>query len=122
MAEANASQEKQQDKGFFAAAGKLIESVRTQVNPVISYFSEPLLRDGMVGGAWRQGAEEFWQLLKAFPDTIQAQASGTLMNPTQGEVAEGRRPAKPATLKEVLAMDTSNVPQQENGQDQGLSM
>ena len=48
--------------------------------------------DGTIAAAGRQGADEIGVALKAFPDAIQTQEIGTLWNPTQGEVAEARRP------------------------------
>jgi hypothetical protein len=41
--------------------------------------------------AGRQGADEIGQALKAFPDSIQVQEPGTILNPTQGEIADSNR-------------------------------
>ncbi len=114
------SEKSQTSDGFFAAAGRLIESLRTTVNEAVGPIAEPLMRDGTLAAAWRQGADEAWQGLKAFPESIEGQAAGAILNPTQGEVAEARRPNEPATLEDVLTMDTSNVKQQENSKDLGM--
>jgi hypothetical protein len=121
MAEPKASQDNAKDAGFFAAAGKLLESVRTPVNNTISIVSGPLMRDGWVARARSQGADELWQALRAFPDRIEAPTIGAHLNPAGAEF-EPHGAKEPATLGEVLAMDTSNVPEREKGQDQGLSM
>jgi hypothetical protein len=46
--------------------------------------------DGVLAAAGRQGADEIGTALKAFPDAIQAAETGTIFNPTQGEVAQAR--------------------------------
>jgi hypothetical protein len=49
-----------------------------------------LTRDGVLAASFRQGADELGAALKAFPDSIQREESGTILNPTQGEIAAGR--------------------------------
>jgi hypothetical protein len=46
---------------------------------------------GTLMAAGRQGADEIGQALKAFPDSIQVQEPGTILNPTQGEIADSNR-------------------------------
>jgi hypothetical protein len=46
---------------------------------------------GTLMAAGRQGADEIGQALKAFPDSIQVQEPGTILNPTQGEIADNNR-------------------------------
>jgi hypothetical protein len=115
-------QDKANEAGFFASAGQLLQSVRSTVNDRISVVSEPLMRDGMLGAAWRQGTDEIFQGLKAFPDGIEGHASGTLNNPTKGEVADARRPHDAKSLDDVLAMNSPYVPPQDKGLDQGREM
>jgi hypothetical protein len=122
MADVNQVQDKANEAGFFAAAGQLLQSVRSTVNDTISVVSEPLMRDGMLGAAWRQGADEIFQGLKAFPDGIEGHASGTLNNPTQGEVADARSPDKAKSLDDILTMNSPYVPPQDKGLDQGREM
>ena len=52
---------------------------------------DKLTADGHLAAAARQGADEIGQALKAFPDAIQTQETGTLWNPTQAEVTNSRR-------------------------------
>ena len=47
--------------------------------------------DGTLAAAGRQGIDELGAALKAFPDAIQVQEYGTIFEPTQGEIAAGRR-------------------------------
>jgi hypothetical protein len=47
-------------------------------------------QDGTLKAAGRQGIDELGAALKAFPDSIQAQESGSIFNPTQGEIAADR--------------------------------
>jgi hypothetical protein len=47
--------------------------------------------DGHLEAFGRQGIDELGAALRAFPDSIQVDESGTLWNPTQGEVAEDRK-------------------------------
>jgi hypothetical protein len=46
---------------------------------------------GTLMAAGRQGADEIGQALKAFPESIQVQEPGTILSPTQGEIAESNR-------------------------------
>jgi hypothetical protein len=50
-----------------------------------------LTEDGVLAAAGRQGIDELGAALKAFPDAIQVQETGTLWNPTQGEIAADRQ-------------------------------
>lgn len=52
---------------------------------------DAITRDGMLAAAWRQGADEIGVALKAFPESIHAEEPGTLLNPTQGEIAADRK-------------------------------
>ena len=51
-----------------------------------------LTKDGTLAAFMRQGADELGAALKAFPDAIQTQETGTVWNPTQGEIASRRSP------------------------------
>lgn len=50
--------------------------------------------DGVLAASARQGADELGAALKAFPDAIQVQETGTLWNPTQGEIAADRQQSR----------------------------
>src|SRR5262245_14125011 len=52
---------------------------------------DALTADGVLAAAGRQGTDELGAALKAFNDTIQTQESGTIFNPTQGEIAADRK-------------------------------
>jgi hypothetical protein len=117
-----AGEQKQKQEGFYAAARDLLDSVRAPINATIDVVAEPLLRDGTLAAAFRQGAEELWQGLKAFPDTIQVHEPGTILSPTQGEIAADRRPETDVTLDNILAMNTPHQPEQDHGKDQGLGL
>ena len=56
-----------------------------------SLLVQKATQDGHLAAAVRQGIDELGAALKPFPDSIQAQESGTIFNPTQGEVAAGRK-------------------------------
>ena len=60
---------------------------RNAVNAII----EPITRDGTLAAFGRQGADELWAALRASPDTIHAEEPGTILNPTQGEIAASRK-------------------------------
>lgn len=82
---------------------------------------DAITRDGTLAAAGRQGADEFAQALKAFPDSIGVDEPGTIMNPTQGEIAADRRempsPSEIARDKTPYRMEQD----QDQDQDQDLS-
>ncbi len=57
----------------------------------VSLLVHKAMQDGTIKAAGRQGIDELGAALKAFPDAIQAHEAGTIFNPTQGEVAAGRK-------------------------------
>ena len=57
----------------------------------VSMLVRKATQDGHLAAAGRQGVDELGAALKAFPDAIQAHETGTIFNPTQGEVASGRK-------------------------------
>ena len=57
----------------------------------VSLLVHKATQDGHLAAAGRQGIDELGAALKAFPDAIQTQEPGTIFNPTQGEVAAGRK-------------------------------
>jgi hypothetical protein len=46
---------------------------------------------GALSAALRQGGKEIGEALKAFPDAISVSEPGTILSPTQGEIAEANR-------------------------------
>ena len=57
----------------------------------VSLLVHKATQDGHLAAAGRLGVDELSAVLKAFPESIQAQEAGTLWNPTQGEVAADRK-------------------------------
>ncbi len=78
---------------------------------------EAMNRDGTLKAAWRQGADEFAIALKAFPDSIGVDEPGTILNPTQGEIAADRKTKLP-TPSEIARDKTPYTTDQNQGNDQ----
>jgi len=97
-----------QNEGFFANAAATIKATQQAVNTRIDAVTEPFLRDGMLAAAFRQGAGELYEALKPFPQSIQVDEPGTLLNPTQGEIAADRKPAQQSPSE--IARDASPSP------------
>ncbi len=70
---------------------KAAEYAVTAVATVISTAWHALTKDGYLAAAFRQGLGELAEATKAFPESIQVHEPGTLWDPTQGEIAAGRR-------------------------------
>jgi hypothetical protein len=49
-----------------------------------------VMKDGTIKAAFRQGAGEIGEALKAFPDSIQVRELGTVLSPTPGEISQDR--------------------------------
>lgn len=81
---------------------------------------DALKKDGMLAAAFRQGADEIGVALKAFPESIHAEEPGTLLNPTQGEIAAAREMDRLPTPSEIAKNRTPYTP--EHGQDHGQDM
>ena len=116
------------DKGIMAAAREVMASVRETINSFHEPVSEPLLRDGMLAAAFRQGIDEIWQGLKPFPETIQAHEPGTFLNPLPSEIAESRRPDVAVDIERRVSpaeIANSNVPrgpELDQGKDLGMGL
>jgi hypothetical protein len=111
-------QQNQQQDGFFANAAAAVKAVQQAVNEPIDKLTGPVMRDGMLAAAFRQGAGEIGEALKAFPQSIQVQEPGTLLNPTQGEIASARDPEKMPSLSEIAAGQPLPGAQPDNGKQQ----
>lgn len=72
-----------------SGAGKAVAFAFGSVSKLIDKATE----DGHLAAAGRQGIDEMGEALKPFPDSIQAHETGTIFNPTQGEVAADRKAA-----------------------------
>jgi hypothetical protein len=117
MATSKANQDQQQKEGFFANATAAVKAVQQAVNAPIDKVTGPILQDGMIAAAFRQGAGELYEALKPFPQSLQVNEPGTLLNPTQGEIAAARE-EKPPTLSEIAAGKPAAAPEPDNGKQQ----
>lgn len=77
------------------------------VATVIAKVWHGLTSDGTLAAAARQGADELGSALKAFPESIQVQETGSIWNPTQGEIAADRSNANAATGKGFSSTHTA---------------
>ena len=71
--------------------GGMVESVVLGAVSIVASLWNAVTADGTLAAAGRQGIDELGAALKAFPDAIQAQETGTIWNPTQGEIAADRQ-------------------------------
>jgi hypothetical protein len=94
-----------------------VADLRKAVNSII----EPFTRDGTLAAFVRQGADEIGMALRAFPETIHAEEVGTILNPTQAEITNSRKPRLP-TPSEIAADKTPYRPEPGHDQDHGRGM
>jgi hypothetical protein len=113
-------QNQPQNEGFFADAAATIKAAQQAVNTRVDAVVEPFLRDGTLAAAFRQGASELYTALKPFPDTIQVNQPGTILNPTQGEIAADRKPDAPSP-SDIAREDSPSPPDagQEHAHEMG---
>ena len=71
-------------------------------------IGKAITADGTLEAAYRQGFDEIGEALKAFPESIQVQEPGTILNPTQGEIAADRKPDEPKTPSRPSLRDADN--------------
>lgn len=94
---------------------------------IVGAIIDNATKDGTLAAAFRQGIDELGTALKAFPDSIQVQESGSIWNPTQGEIAAARKDTLPSP-SEIAANPTAYLPEQgrgneqDRGQDRGMEM
>ena len=69
-----------------------VAELRKAVNSIL----EPITRDGTISAFFRQGADEMAVALKAFPESISVDEPGSILNPTQGEIAADRKAKLPS--------------------------
>lgn len=104
----------EQEKQSVGVVSTLAE-LRRAVNAII----EPITRDGTVAAFMRQGADEIAQALRASPETIHADQPGTILNPTQGEIAASRNPKLPSP-SEIARDKRPYRPEPGQEQDHGM--
>ena len=68
-----------------------VEAVFIGAAVVVAKLWHALTSDGVLAAAGRQGIDELGAALKAFPESIQVSETGTIWNPTPGEVAADRQ-------------------------------
>jgi hypothetical protein len=73
------------------AIGSAVAMSFLAVASMVATLWHAITADGTLAAAARQGADELGAALKAFPDSIQVQESGTVWNPTQGEIGAARQ-------------------------------
>ena len=111
-----------------SSAAGLIESLVTGAAAAVGKLWHALTDDGVLAAAGRQGIDELGAALKAFPDAIQTQETGTLWNPTQGEIAADRQhgrhpwPSEVANQNRLQPGKDHGPGGHENGHDAGYSM
>jgi hypothetical protein len=102
----------------------------TAVAAVFAAFVSDLWHDRALAAFGRQGLDELGTALKPFPESIQVDESGSLWNPTQGEIAADSRDhgglhrrssllPPPGWSAEQASQERGNVYGQGNGQDKG---
>jgi hypothetical protein len=109
----------QQNESFFASAAAILKEAQQAVNAGIDAVAEPLLQDGTLAAAFRQGAQEIYTALKPFPESIQVNQPGTILNPTQGEIARARDPNAPSP-SDIAHEDSPSPP--DAGHEHGHEM
>lgn len=77
----------------------MIVAAHSAVKSGLASTWNAVTKDGTIAAAMRQGADEIGMALKAFPDSIHVEEPGTILNPTQGEIASarGQAPSPSAT-------------------------
>lgn len=73
-------------------ASGILSRLYSQTKSGLSSVWNAITRDGTLAAAGRQGADELASALKAFPESIHVDEPGTVLNPTQGEIAASRSP------------------------------
>lgn len=116
--------------GIVGVVFKPFEVIGTMIGKAV----EAIFRDGTLEAAGRQGLDELGAALKPFPDSIQVHETGTIWNPTPGEVQKGRDPERQekrswSSLAVPRSAEAENGRQPrgydqdyDNGQDHGMSM
>lgn len=80
------------DAGKPASSGtSLFDTVVLGAAAAVGKLWHAVTDDGILAAAGRQGIDELGAALKAFPESIQVQETGTMWNPTQGEIAADRQ-------------------------------
>lgn len=85
--------EKQESHGNDGLIDLLTTAVASTVAAVSNMWNA-MTKDGTLAAAGRQGADELGMVLRAFPESVHVDEPGTILNPTQGEIAADRSPLR----------------------------
>ncbi len=94
--------------------GGLVGAVIMGAASVLGKMWNAVMADGVLEAAGRMGIDELGAALKAFPDSIQREESGTIWNPTQGEIAADRQHGRHPWPSEI-----ANQNRHQPGKDHG---
>ena len=89
---------------------------------IASKVSDAITRDGALAAFVRQGADEMAAALKAFPESISVDEPGTILNPTQGEIAAARRSPSLPSPSDIARDKQPYRPEPGHEQDHGRGM
>ena len=85
------------------ATGSEAQDFLQQMGAAASAILGAVMADGTIAAAGRQGVDELATAFgQMWPDSISVQETGSIFNPTQGEVAAARRPDLPS-FDELIA-------------------
>jgi hypothetical protein len=121
------AERQQQEMGFGMTAVLAAASIAAAAANRVKGFFSALFADGTLEAAGRMGLDELGEALKPFHDSISVQESGTIWNPTQGEIAAGRESQngqggqgfQPMTPGQIAAANrhTPYVPEQDRSDE-----
>jgi len=122
MAEKSSASETKQPMA--AASDKATRGVIGAVVEGVAKVWNAIMADGTIEAAGRQGLHELASALKAFPDAIQVQETGSIWNPTPGEVQKSReqnaeRQPCPSEIAAQNRLQAGTVHGRDNGHDAG---
>ena len=80
-------QASEENKGIAGMIGAVLTAPATMVAKAWN----AIMADGVIASFARQGIDELGTALKAFPDSIQREETGTLWSPTQAEITASRK-------------------------------
>ncbi len=98
----------------------MAKQVSNEPGGLVARIWHAITKDGTLAAAGRQGADEIAMALRAFPETIHVDEPGTILNPTQGEIAARREERIPSPSE--IARDKQPYrpePGHDHGQDLG---
>jgi hypothetical protein len=121
---------------LIGAAVSLVATAFVAVASFAQKVLDGIMADGTIKAAGRMGIDELGEALKPFPESISIQESGTIWNPTQGEIQADRKPERhsdgpphpwpseiaAANRHQSAGHDHGHGHGHDNGHDAGLSL